>query len=138
MAPTFRHGKGSFFSLTDNSGTTINFSSGLGECSLSRSLETAEVTTFGDNDKSYIPGLRDATFSVSGHFASTYSQKLDASIGHSTLLSFVFGPGSTASLSPKYTGKAILTSVEYGASVGDKVNLSFALQCSGAITSTKF
>ena len=33
----------------------------LREVTVSASMDPAEVTTFGDNDRDYIPGLRDAT-----------------------------------------------------------------------------
>lgn len=138
MAPTFKHGKNAYFAITSTTGGTINLSSGLAETSLSRSLDTAEVTTFGDGDKNYIPGLRDATFSVSGHYSSTHADKLDPLIGWSTLPTFTFGPEGNTVTNIKYTGKTILTSLEYGASVGDKINLSLSFQCSGAITSTNF
>jgi hypothetical protein len=134
MAPNFKHGKGALFKMSDSAAATINYSSGLDDCSLSRQLETAEVTTFGDNDKNYIPGLRDSSFSVSGHWASTYAKKLDASLGWSTLLTWTYWPESTATGSLFFTGAGILTGYEVGASVGDKVNLSFSVQCSGAIT----
>lgn len=138
MAATFRHGKGAYFSLSDNTGTTINLSSGLEELTLSRSVDTAETSTFGDNDKSYIAGLRDATISGSLIFASTHEEKLSASLGHSTALTWVFGPESTANTRRKFTGSGILTGWEGGASIGDKVTSSFELQVTGAITATTF
>jgi hypothetical protein len=134
MAPNFKHGRGALFKMTDSAAATINYSSGLDDCSLSRSLDTAEVTTFGDSDKNYIPGLRDSSFSVSGHWASTYAKKLDASLGHSTLLTWTYWPESTATGSLFFTGAGILTGYEVGSPVGDKVSMSFSVQCSGAIT----
>ena len=69
MAPNFKHGKGAFFSMTSSTGGTINCSSGVDDSSLERTVETAEVTTYGDDDKVYLSGLRDATIPVAGHFA---------------------------------------------------------------------
>lgn len=138
MAPTFRHGKGAYFSLSDSAGATINYSSGLDSITLNRTGETADVTTFGDNDRNFIPGLRVATISGAGHFASTYEEKLSASLGHSTLLTWVYGPESTSNTRRKLTGSAILTAFSVETPVGDKASMSFELQCTGTVTSTTF
>lgn len=138
MAPVFRHGKGSFFSLTSATGGVINYSSGIDDCSLARKLDTPDVTTFGDNDKSYIVGLRDASFSVAGIFSSTHVKKLDALLGSTAGGAFVYGPEGTASGGRKYTGSSILTGYDVKSPVGGRVALTFSLQCSGAITSTSY
>lgn len=134
MAPTFKHGRSALFKMSDSAAATINYSSGLTDCSLSRQLDPAEVTTFGDSDKVYIPGLRGATISCSGIWSSTHAKKLDASLGHSTLLTWTYWPESTATGSLYFTGSGILTSVDVGAPVGDKVSMNFNVQVSGAIT----
>lgn len=136
--PTFRHGKGSYFSLTSATGGTINFSSGLDEVTLSRSVKTADVTHFGQSDMNYIPGLRDAKITCKGHWASTYESKLVGLLGWSTLPTWTLGPETTADHSRKETGVCILTDYVIGAPVGDKVSMSFNLQCSGTITATTF
>lgn len=139
MAPLFRHGKGTFFSITSATGGTINLSSGIDSASLARSLDTAEVTHFQQNDKVYIPGLRDHTFSVSGHFSSTHTAKLDALIGSTSGGAYVYGPdGSTAAGRRKYTGSALVTGLTYDTPVGDKVSMSIDLQGSGAVTAGVF
>lgn len=140
MAPTHRHGKAAFFSITDTGGSTINLSSGLDDCSLDRTCETAEITTYGDNDKVYLSGLRDATWSASGHCASTHEEKLAGLLGNSTNPNWVWGPqgNSTDNTYPKFTGAAVITALSVSAPVGDKVSFSISGQCSGAITSTKF
>jgi len=58
--PTFKHGKNAQFELE---GT--NLSNTLNEITLPREVETAETTAFGDQDKTYITGLSDATVSLS-------------------------------------------------------------------------
>lgn len=136
--PTFVHGKGSFFSITSSTGGTINLSSGIDDASFPRTVETAEVTTFGDNDKFYIVGLRDATISIAGHFNSSHAKKLEVLAGWSTQPTFVYAPEGTAAGSRKYTGKCILTSFEASGSASDKVSMSVDFQCSGAITSTNY
>jgi len=142
--PTFVHGKGAFFSMS--SGTTavigsasfINFSSGIEEVSLPRSVDTAEVTTYGDNDKNFIAGLRSGTVSVSGIWASTYEEKIAPLLGTANSSWFKFGPASNTAGKRQENGKAIVTSYEIGVPVGDKVSMKFDLQITGAVTSTVF
>ena len=138
MAPSFRSAKSGYFSLTSATGGVINYSSGVDNVSLSRSVQDLVVTSFGDNDHVRIAGLRDASVSVSGHFASTYEEKLSAALGHSTTLSWVYGPESTSNTRRKLSGSAILTGFTIGGSVDGKVDMSFDLACSGAITATTF
>lgn len=139
MAVTPRHGRGSQLAIDSTSGSLVNFSSGLTEMSLSRELDTAEITSFGDNDKSYIPGLRGATISFSGNFSSTHAEVLDGVLGRNSTatLSWEYSPdGSTAAGRHLLKGEGFLTSLEYSAPVDDKVTLSGEMIVSGAVTST--
>ena len=131
--PTFYHGKGASFQF---GGT--NFSSGIEEVSFPRSVDTAEVTTYGDNDRNYIAGLRSGSISVSGIFASSYEAIIAPFLGGSTALTFIFGPTSTASGRRKESGSCILTGYEVGAPVGDKVSMKIDLMITGAVTSGTF
>ena len=138
MAPSFRSGKSGYLTISSATGGVINYSSGLDDVSLERSGNALDVTTFGDSDHVKIAGLRDASISFSGSFASTYEEKLSAALGHSTTLSWVFGPESTSNTRRKLSGSAILTGYTIGAQVDDKVVMSGQLACSGVITSTTF
>ena len=60
---TFRHGKSTALFLGHLNATPY-FNSG----DFAQTLLTADVTVWGNNDKNYIPGQRDATFSASGFF----------------------------------------------------------------------
>lgn len=136
MAPTFQHGRKAVCTLTSATGGTIVISSGMDDSELQRQVETAEVTTFGDDDKNYIVGLKDKTFSLSGHLSSTHVTKLDAMVGHSTGTTLGYSPLSTSNGNPYHSGSAIMTDYTIGASVGDKVNVSLDFQGTGAWTST--
>jgi len=139
MAVIPRHGKGTGFALDSTAGTLVTLSSGLAEATLSREGETIDITNFGENDRNFLPGLRNATISCSGHFSSTHAEVLDGVFGRNSTasLSFEFSPdGSTATGRHLLKGESFLTSLEYGASVEDKVTLSFDLQVTNAVTST--
>lgn len=135
----FVHGKKSTFSIDNSSGTPVDISAFCDEVSLSRDIETAETTTFGDNAKEYIMGLTDATISVSGKFdaaASTVDPTLSGILGQDTSVTFAYTPGggTPSATNPRYTGECYLTSYEVSGSVGDVTSFSASFQCTGAIT----
>lgn len=136
MAPTFVHGRTAVFSLTSATGGTIVFSSGMDDSELARTVETADVTTYGDTDKTYIVGLKDKTVTMSGHLSSTHVNKLHSMWGHSTGTSVNYSPLSTAAGNPHIAGKAFLTDYTIGSPVGDKVGVSLSFQGSASWTST--
>jgi predicted secreted protein len=139
--PTFIHGKGAYFALSNTSSTAaaVNFSSGISEVTLPRSVDTAEVTSFGDNDRNYIAGLRSGTISVTGMFASTYEEKVATMLASSkTNLAWVFGPAGNASGRTRRKGQAIVTGYEVGAPVADKVSMKIDLQITGAVSTGTF
>jgi len=134
----FAHGKSAVFKLDNSSSTLVDYSSYLNDVSLSRSIETAETTTFGvsGSAKTYIVGLSDANFSVSGLFDATADSTLAGVLGFATALDFEYGPtGSTASMT-KYTGTCIMTGYNISASVGDVVQATADFQVTGQITRT--
>ena len=138
MAPSFRSAKTGFLSITSATGGTINLSSGIDNVSLSRSVADLVVTTFGDSDVVRIAGLRDGSITASGHFASTYEEKLSALLGHSTTPQFIYGPESTSNTRRKFSGGFILTEFTAGGAVDGKVDMSITLALSGAVTATTF
>ena len=136
----FLHGKTAKFQIDNSSGTLVDLSAYCEEVSLSRDIETAEVTTFGNSAKAYITGLTDATISISGKFdangASTVDSVLAGVLGQANTLTFEYQASNAAAsaTNPKYTGECICTSYEVSASVGDAVTFSAEFQCTGTIT----
>jgi len=136
----FVHGKSSLFKVDNSGGSLVDLSAFCEDVSLSRDIETAEVTTFGDSAKEYITGLSDATISISGKFdadgASSVDSVLSGILGQAATVTYNYRPNSAAisATNPEYQGEAILTSYEVAGSVGDAVTFSAELQCSGAIT----
>ena len=132
--PTFRHGKSTVFKVDNNAGSLTDISNTLTDVSFPQSVDTAETTAFGSSAKTYIVGLTDGTFSVSGNFDATVDAHLAAIVGKADSVSFEYGPeGSTATF-VKYTGEAILTSYEKSGAVGDVVTFSAEFQVTGAVT----
>ena len=136
----FIHGKKSVFKIDNVGGSLQDISAFCEEVSLSRDIETAEVTTFGDDAKEYITGLTDATISLSGKFdsgtASAVDPILSGILGSASTVSWAYrvNSASTSATNPEYQGEGILTSYEVSGTVGDAVTFSAEIQCTGAIT----
>ena len=139
MAPTFRHGKGSRLYLSTGGSTSgaVLMSSGLDTQDFERSVETAETSVYTVGDKTYLPGLRDATISGAGNFSSTHEAVVTGLLG-STAGYFVFGPEGNSTGRRRYKGACVVTGLKLSSPLGDRASMEFTLQCSGAITSTVF
>ena len=141
--PTFKHGKNAYFALDGTAGTLVSISDTLNEISMPQAIETAETTAFGQNDKTYITGLGDATISLSGMFDATVDTQIAGNIanlksGSVSSLSFEYGPSGSVVSSPKFTGEALITSYDISSPVADVVTYSLELQVTGAVTGTTF
>jgi hypothetical protein len=138
MAPTFRHGKAAVLTLSDTAGTTFTLSSGLDDCSLDTTVETADVTTFGDDDRVYLSGLRTHSWSASGHMSSTHEGKLRGMLGNTTASNLGYGPHGNTTGFTKYEAETHITGYSVQSPVGDKVSFSISGQVTGPITSTNY
>lgn len=131
------HGKNAVVQLDNGAGTLMAITAYLAKSSLERMRETAETTVFGLNDKTYIAGLKDATFSGEGNFDPALDLILSDAIDDSTnTKTLQFDPqGSTSGLA-RYSVECWLTKYSIDTDIGDKGGCSFELQCTGAVTRT--
>lgn len=118
-------------------GTTRNLSSGITESNFGRTIETADVTTYGDTDRSYLAGLRSGAISVSGLYASTYEDVISPLLGVSTGIGLKYYPHGKVSGRPALFCGVIFTDASIGAPVGDKVTMAMSMARTGSILSTK-
>jgi len=109
--------------------------------SLQADLETLEVTTLEDNHRSYVPGI----LSYSGSATLLYYKEDDGSIDAGTLLNQLISTSTTGATSTvtftfrlvdgadnnDVTLAAYITSVSYGASVGEIVTAQVSFQGTG-------
>lgn len=131
--PTFYHGKDAAVFIDDSSDTERNFTSYTTSVGIPAEVDTAEVSTLGDDDKVYVTGLRDRTISLEGKWDATVDGYLSGLLGGTPRAWRVFPAGSASGL-PYYEGSAILTSYEVSADVGDALTWSAEFQNSGAVT----
>jgi hypothetical protein len=128
--PTFRHGKKTAVLLN---GT--NMSPFLNEATTTQEIETAETTTFGEQDKTYIVGLSDGTISTSGLFDSTAGASdavLSGIIAQEDNTFTVLPEGATAG-ARSIIANGQLTSYEISSPVGDVVAISAEVQADGGL-----
>lgn len=127
-----------FFATAGSTTGAIRMSSGMNDSSLERSVDTAETSVYGDSDKRYLAGLRDATFSLKGNFSSTHEKKFTAMLGNSTGGYLIYAPESTTAGRRKFKGSVIINSLTLASPLSDKVGLEVGLQWNGAVTSTNW
>lgn len=126
----FLHGKstGVLFNAT-NLGVYLN------DASSNSTVETAETTTFSNSAKTYIPGLKDGTISLSGMFdgdAGAIDPIMAAALGVDDAVTTVGLGGFTAG-NRSILAKVDQTSYDISAPVGDVVSASVELQADGGI-----
>jgi len=122
----FVHGKQIYVSVA-----THNVSPYTNKVDFPRSADTAETSTFGTNDKTYIPGLKGATFSIEGLWDATLDGWMDAALG--TEVAVVYIPQGNTTGNVRYTFQAILTSYNPPGSIGDAVKYSASFIINGAV-----
>jgi hypothetical protein len=134
--PTFRHGKKSVFKAgsAGTPTTPVDISNVLNEAALNRGVGMADTTTFGADDESSIPGLRNGRIPIAGLFDATTDAQLSALLGLDGGVTFEYGPEGSASGRIRYTGTCHLVSYNVSGSVGDRVAASGEFQVSGAVT----
>ena len=130
----FVHGKDSVFKIDNSGGSLTDISAYVNSVDMPQTVDVAETTVLGKDNKTYIVGLKDATISLAGLWDSTIDGIFGAVLGQSATLSFEYSPEGTTSGNVKYTGEAILTSYSKNSPVGDVVSYSADLQVSDAVT----
>jgi len=133
----FSHGKNAVVQLDNGAGSLTAITAFLSKSSLERMRETAETTVFGLNDKTYVAGLKEATFSGEGNFDGALDLILSDDIGdNASTKTLQYDPqGSTTGL-PRYSVECWITKYSIDTDIGDKGSCSFDLQCTGVVTRT--
>ena len=135
--PTFIHGKDTYFSID---GT--NISTFLDSVEPSFSTDEADTTTFGNESKTFILGLSEASFSLSGNFDGTDTTGIDdilwAIYEAKAAVNFEYGPGGNATGAVKYSGSCYITGYDPSTPVGDKVTFSATVRVTGDVVRGSF
>jgi len=133
----FTHGKDAVFKLDTAGDVLTDVSAYLTGVTMSRDIDTAEVSTLNDSNKDFVAGMRGATFSLDGRFDPTFDALVEGLLTAGTnTVNFEYYPAGTpvGPTKPKYSGSCILTSNEIGTSVDDASSLTCELLVTGAVT----
>jgi hypothetical protein len=131
----FEHGKVTVFKIDNSGGTLTDISSYLNNVDFSREVDVPESTVFGLSDRTYIEGLRTASFSISGFWESANLDALLGTIlGQTAALEFEYGPGGSTAGDIKYTGSAYCTNYSVSNPVDGIVTFSADFQVTGGVT----
>lgn len=139
------HGRNAALTVTDVGGTVRDISTYLNSIDLSSPVDSVETSSFQQQDKTFLAGMRNNTLRVQGHWSKD-ANMVDAIFGGlvgqgaaGTIVStFVYGPGGSASGDVKYTGSFILTNYSRSSPIGGVVTFSADMQISGSMTRTTF
>lgn len=135
MAPTFRHGHNAIVYADGKKLSEI-----LRAASHSRTVDTAETTVMGNDDKTYLPGVRDVTLNFEGLFDGSTGRVHEvlsgiAGTSPSTAAGiFTYGPGSSTRGATAKLVNGTLTSFDISSPVSDVVAVTATVQGSGSRT----
>jgi hypothetical protein len=102
-----------------------------------RMVDTAETTAFSNNDKTFIAGLMDGSFDLSGHWDATADAALHGCFDGATV-AVIYGPAGSTSGLVRYTANCLITNYAITSQVADRVNWTVSLQRTGALTRNTF
>ena len=134
----FKHGKGTVFKLDDSVPTLNDISAYCSNVDFPRDVDTPETTTFGNDDRTYIAGLKGATISISGFWDETVDGYIAGIVGQETSSTFEYGPQGGSSGDVKYSGECFVSSYSMGSPVDGVATFSLDLQITDAVTRGTF
>jgi hypothetical protein len=124
------HGKNGSFTIDG-----VDLTPYLTDISLDESVDTAEVSTMGADDKEFVEGMAGATISLSGVWddaAATGPDAVLSGLKGAGANAFIYGPAGAAS-DVTYTGSAILTSYARTTPIGGAVAFTAGFQVTGPV-----
>lgn len=129
----FVHGKDAVIKLHD--GTALrDLTAGGASVQFDQSKDTAETTTFADEAKRYIAGLKDANFSLDGPRDATLTGYVRTAYNQPGVVAFEYFPEGTATGRLKLSGNCIITGLSENSGVDDANRWSAEGQVDGDVT----
>lgn len=98
---------------------------------VSRSVDTADVTTLADTAKAAIPGLASGKVAFKGLFDPTPDAAAATLLANATNAVVQVAPAGFALGNPVYACQAVTTDYQIGSAVGDAVNADFSVVSNG-------
>jgi len=134
----FQHGKSGYFAIDDDAPALKDISAFVSNVDFSRDIDTPETTVFGVDDRTYIPGLKGATISISGYFDSTdatgIDEIMDDQFVKTVTSTFNYSPEGTTTGDIVYHGECICTNYSLSSPVDGVVSYTADFQITAAVT----
>ncbi|KKK74406.1 hypothetical protein LCGC14_2884100 [marine sediment metagenome] len=127
------HGKDAVFKLDDVSDLLTDISAFVDQSDFARVVELADTTNYGDEDRTFIPGLGTASISIGGPFEDTLDAIIGTPVQQKVSRGFDFDPIG-AGTAGRITGECFITNYTTGIPVGDNVVWTATLTTTGALT----
>lgn len=138
----FESGKGASFKIDDAAAALTDIGPYITSVDFPQEVAVLETTVLGDNDRTYIVGLKGSTISLAGHWDGGADPAVDVTLsgilGQAATVSIEYGPQGAVSGDIKYTAEAILTRYTITANVDGVVDWTADIQITGAVTRGTF
>ena len=125
------HGKGGVVYLSTSGAGTAVAVVGLNAWSLDMPTDKVEVSEFGDSNKTYVQGLRDATGALSGFWHDSSDALYDAASSSDPVKAYLY-PAATAPT--KYFYGTFWVDFSINTGMGQAVQVSANIAAGSAIT----
>ncbi len=126
------HGSDSFLSVDG-----LDISGYVDSTSVVRNQDTSQTTAFGDDDHTFIAGLKHGTFSLGGHWDPAANTN-QVGCFDGAVVELIYGPEGDTASQVSYTASCFITDYSVDSSVTDKVSWSASFQRSGPLTDGTF
>lgn len=130
------HGKKGKLKVKDSGGTLRDISEYLTSAGLPRDVDLAESSGLGQEDKTFVAGLRGATIPFDGSWDPTVDGYLAPLLGFEPAVEFQYFPAGEGTGNVKYSGSVLLGSYESGSDIGSVGKISGSFTVTGAVTRT--
>lgn len=132
----FKQGRVTKFFLDNSAGTLIDLSAYVDHVDVPEDQEMHDTTTFGKNARTFLPGLRSGTVSISGKWDTVIEAHMAGLLALQTGASatFEYGPEGNTTGNRRITGECFLTKYEPPAQVDGVTPFTAEFQVTDTIT----
>ena len=133
------HGKSTYIAMDNAAGALTSVTAYSRSASPTETVDTAETTNFGQNDKTYVVGQVDEKFTIGGTFEVAFLPLVRAVTARqqanpSSTCTVQFGPSGNTTGMYHNDRECLITSIQVTAQAGDLVTMSVEFQRTGPTT----
>jgi hypothetical protein len=129
----FKHGKATVVKIDNSAGAPQDLTAYINKFTMPRSVETAEVTTFGKASKVKIAGLKDGKATAEGPWDAVLEAHMQGILGFETV-TLDYNPEGVGTGTRNIKCEAILVSYEDSSDIGDATGYKAEFELTGDAT----